>query len=168
MAELRFNPIDVAALLRDSAAAGDRRPTFDQQIARMGKANGLSDEAAMDAAMGRTPLDSSAGGDIPPGLWLVKDDGIYLMSNAELQGEPKVVYAQGYDPKSGDVWEKSRDAVGGDDMCEFVPADAFADVTAENCVAAVVRVTPNALSFGILQGTRQPGPRRRDFGPKHF
>ena len=168
MAQLTFNPIDVAALLRDSAAAEKRRPTFDQQIARMGKAKGLTDEGAMEAAMSGAALDHSAGADIPAGLWLVKDDGIYLMSNAEFQDAPKVVYAQGYDPHEGEVWDKCRDVMGGDDMCEFVPADAFADVIAENCVAAVVRVTPNALSFGILQGTRQPGPRRRDFGPKPF
>ena len=168
MAELTFDPIKVAALLRDSAAAEKRRPTFDQQIGRLGAREGLGDEGAMGAAMGGAELDSAAGADIPPGLWLVKDEGVYLMSNGEVRGEPKVVYAQGYDPHQGEVWDKCQRVMGGDDMFEFVPADAFADVTAENCVAAVVRVSPDALSFGILQGTRQPGPRRRDFGPKPF
>ena len=168
MSELRFNPIDVAALLRDSTAAEKRRPTLDQQITRLAAAKGLSDEAAMGAAMGGAELDHAAGADILAGLWLVKDDGIYLMSNAELQGDPKVVYAQGYDPHQGEVWDKCRQAMGGDDMCEFVPADAFRDVTAEDCVAAVVRVSPTSLSFGVLRTGREAGPRRRDFGPKPF
>lgn len=168
MAELRFNPIDVAALLRESAAAAKRRPTFDQQIGRLGAREGLGDEAAMSAAIGGAELDSTPGADIPPGLWLVKDDGIYLMSNAEPQGAPKVVYAQGYDPHRGEVWDKCREVMGGDDMCEFVPADAFADVTAEDCTAAVVRVTRTTLSIGTLRATPQAGPRRRDFGPKLF
>ena len=68
----------------------------------------------------------------PPGLWLVHDDGIYLMSNGHPgllvdEAGPRhfVVYALGYDPKSDpDVWERSRDAVGGDDFCYFIKADS--------------------------------------------
>lgn len=168
MAELRFNPIEVAALLRESRAAEKRRPTFDQQIGRLAAREGLGDEAAMGAAIGGAALDSAAGADIPPGLWLVKDEGVYLMSNAELQGDPKVVYAHGYDPHQGEVWDKCQRAMGGDDMCEFVPVDAFADVTAENCVAAVVRVSSTSLSFGILQTAPQAGPRRRNWGLRAF
>ncbi len=168
MSELRFDPMGVAALLRDSAAAEKRRPTMDQQITRLGATKGLGDEAAMEAVMGGVALDHAAGADIPAGLWLVKDDGIYLMSNAEQQAEPKVVYARGYDPHQGEVWDKCQRVMGGDDICEFVPADAFRDVTAENCVAAVVRVTSTSLSFGVLQTASQTGPRRRDLGPKPF
>ena len=168
MSELRFNPIDVAALLRDSTAAEKRRPTLDQQIDRLGTTKGLSDEAAMEAAVGGGELDHAAGADIPAGLWLVKDDGVYLMSNAESSGEPKVVYAQGYDPHQGEVWGKCQQVMGGDDMCEFVPADAFADVTAEDCMAAVVRVSPTSLSFGVLRTAPGARPRRHDFGPKPF
>lgn len=58
-----------------------------------------------------------------PSLHLVKDEGIYLMSNGfpgfGVKGErnQKVVYADGFDPAKNDhVWEKSRAAVGGDDF----------------------------------------------------
>ena len=60
------------------------------------------------------------------GVLLVKDEGIYLM-NAYAGGKPPnelgtVVFAESYDPtKDKDVWERSRQAVGGDDFGEFVP-----------------------------------------------
>jgi hypothetical protein len=70
-----------------------------------------------------------------PGLFLVKDDGVYVMSNGEpaLPGTDslnKVVYARGYEalPATASVddrmerYDKVRDAAGGDDFAEFVPA----------------------------------------------
>ena len=60
------------------------------------------------------------------GVLFVKDEGIYIM-NAYAGGKPPnelgtVVFAESYDPtKDEDVWERSRQAVGGDDFGEFVP-----------------------------------------------
>lgn len=57
-----------------------------------------------------------------PALMFVKDDGIYVMSNG-LPGLPigqNVVYAANYDPRKGDVWERCRQAVGGDDFAEYI------------------------------------------------
>jgi len=61
------------------------------------------------------------------GLWLVKDDGIYLMSptaeNFTLGKEKNtVVYAQGYKPTKANkdtLWDKTH-AISGDDFAEFV------------------------------------------------
>lgn len=59
------------------------------------------------------------------GFVFVKDDGIYLM-NAYAGGVPPnelgtVVYANSFDPnKDEQVWERSRQAVGGDDFGEFI------------------------------------------------
>ena len=61
------------------------------------------------------------------GLWLVKDDGIYLMSptaeNFTLGKEKNtVVYAQGYKPTKDNkdtLWDKTY-AISGDDFAEFV------------------------------------------------
>lgn len=74
-----------------------------------------------------------------PGLFLVKDDGIYVMSNGEpgLPGTEtmnKVVYARGYEalPATASVeermarYDKVRDAVGGDDFAELLPAKSLA------------------------------------------
>jgi hypothetical protein len=73
-----------------------------------------------------------------PGLMLVKDDGIYLMSNGEpgLPGTDtvnKVVYARGYEalPATASMeermtrYDKVRDAAGEDDFAEFLPAKSF-------------------------------------------
>jgi len=58
------------------------------------------------------------------GLWLVKDEGIYLMKAfvGSKKEEMPIVYAEGFDPnKDQDVWDRSVDAVGGDDFALFLP-----------------------------------------------
>lgn len=70
-----------------------------------------------------------------PSLFLVKDDGIYLMSAAkEAQrieaDKPNcvVAYAVGFNPKTDeDVWERARDAVGGDDFGEALKLEGFVE-----------------------------------------
>jgi hypothetical protein len=93
---------------------------------------------------------------------LVKDDGVYLMSNVE-SGLPgtetanKVVYARGYEalPATASMeermaqYDKIRDAAGGDDFAEFVPARSLAalepggslqvELSAETMTVSVVR-----------------------------
>ena len=69
------------------------------------------------------------------GLWLVKDDGIYLMSASnsdgrglkKADGKPVVTYARGYDPKyEDDLWDKTY-AVSRDDFAEFIPMGQVLD-----------------------------------------
>jgi len=57
------------------------------------------------------------------GLWLVKDEGIYLMrAFFSTQKNAPIIYAQGFNPnKDDDVWDKSYLAVGGDDFAVFLP-----------------------------------------------
>lgn len=75
--------------MRDSAASEKRRPTFDQQISRMARAKGSREEAATEAAInGDAELDHTAGSDVPAGLWLVKDDGIYLIEQRRPDWRP--------------------------------------------------------------------------------
>tara|TARA_X000000950_G_C13861062_1_gene638753 strand:+ start:229 stop:642 length:414 start_codon:yes stop_codon:yes gene_type:complete len=71
------------------------------------------------------------------GLWLVKDDGIYLMSASnsdgkglkKADGKPVVTYARGYDPKyEDDLWDKTY-AVSRDDFAEFIPIGQVLDET---------------------------------------
>lgn len=95
-----------------------------------------------------------------PGLFLVKDDGIYLMSNGEPgllveEGKPRnrVVYANGYEALSGDVdqrgaqYDKIRAAVGGDDFVELVPLSAVEKVKAGGSV--VINLTPNSMRIEV-------------------
>jgi hypothetical protein len=68
------------------------------------------------------------------GLWLVKDEGIYLMSPTDDRFD-KVVYARGYKPTNGNrdtLWDKTHE-VSRDDFAEFV------------------RLTPNMV-FNVLGG----------------
>jgi len=61
----------------------------------------------------------------------VKDRGIYIMSGSteKMVNERDnkwslAIYAEGYDPgEIPDCWEKSREAVGGDDFVECLPID---------------------------------------------
>jgi hypothetical protein len=71
----------------------------------------------------RKPYTEEASG---PGLFLVKDSGVYLMSaaNEPLRAEGSkgsvVAYAIEHDPSQGDCWEYDRAVCGGDDFGEFV------------------------------------------------
>ena len=56
------------------------------------------------------------------GLWLIKDDGIYLMSPTDKRFR-SVVYAKGYKPTKANrdtLWDKTH-AISGDDFTEFLP-----------------------------------------------
>lgn len=57
-----------------------------------------------------------------PTLWLVKDEGIYLMASAKLKEYPNdnshICYAEGFEPNNPGCWDLCRAAVGGDDFVE--------------------------------------------------
>ena len=125
MTWLAFDVEALRPLYEHAAAAPHREPTYGQRIEAAGgdwdRADALTQEEK-DAAC-------------KPGLTLVKDDGIYLMSNGSpalmdpinrrspngkhLMEVRQVVYAKGYDPRvDPGVWELSRRAVGGDDFAD--------------------------------------------------
>jgi len=58
------------------------------------------------------------------GLWLVKDDGIYVMAPCavrDIDGDGvHVIYADGFHRDEEDIWDKTH-AVSGDDFAEFIP-----------------------------------------------
>lgn len=56
------------------------------------------------------------------GLWWIKDEGTYIMSNGlPALTENHVVYAEGFDADCD--WDLLRDACGGDDFAEFLGDD---------------------------------------------
>jgi hypothetical protein len=78
-----------------------------------------------------------------PGLWLVHDQGVYLMSNA-LDRDPKtapLAYAAGCDPKDEDWWETSRALVGGDDFAEPIEIDAQLRTAVERGLRGAFSIT---------------------------
>lgn len=61
-----------------------------------------------------------------PGLWLVGDEGVYLLSNGKLaEGQKALVcYAEECSPSTNpDFWRYKRRYFGGDDGIEFIDAD---------------------------------------------
>ena len=63
-----------------------------------------------------------------PGLWLVGDNGVYIMSNGKLdEGDrPLVVYSEECHPVGNPDWfDYKRRHFGGDDSIEFIEAERF-------------------------------------------
>jgi hypothetical protein len=61
-----------------------------------------------------------------PGIWLVGDEGVYIMSNGKLaEGErPLVIYSEQCHPAGNpDWWDYKRRHFGGDDGIEFIEAE---------------------------------------------
>ena len=118
-----FNAAKVQKLLEHSRAATLRRMTLDQQM-----------DAHPDVDLFHLPKEAhEPRADVPPGLWLTKDEGIYLMSNGDSNCDLGAVYAQGYreplTPRAsrGEKWQTQRqkiaDAAGPDDFTEFIEDD---------------------------------------------
>ncbi len=87
------------------------------------------------------------GKDEKPGLWLVGDHGVYLMSNGKLLdgAKPLVVYAEGCDPRTNDDWfDVKRRTFGGDDGVDFIDAEQL-----EPMIAAAPEATHLRIAFHL-------------------
>lgn len=94
-----------------------------------------------------------------PALWLVKDEGIYLMSTglypegherALPGGRAAVAYAVGFDPRRDDrldVWDRARDAVGGDDFADPLPLEWVDAAVRARAPEFVLEFTPDAVEL---------------------
>lgn len=96
-----------------------------------------------------------------PGVFLVHDEGVYLMSTGRprLMLDPddqentrsKVAYALGMDPYQ-DGWETAHEmaryVVGGDDFGEFLPAEWLGAVMALELPWILITVNKKSLRFG--------------------
>ncbi len=93
-----------------------------------------------------------------PGLWLVGDQGVYLMSNSKdgvhkptssaENPEHLVAYAHQCDPNGGNDWySNKRSAFGGDDGVEFLEA-GFIEAALANAKNGKMslNVTPSRIS----------------------
>jgi len=112
-------------------------------------------EHALAASAHKESFGQDQGG---PALWLVKDAGVYLMSNGApgqlLPGGDEsvvVVYADGLSDAAN--YDDISDAVGGDDFCEAIPIDA-AFVAALRAAPAghVLVVSLSADTIGVAIG----------------
>jgi hypothetical protein len=105
-----------------------------------------------------------------PRVMLVKDEGIYLMSNGlprdilnggsdELGAHSFVAYADGYNPAGQDPGElhmKCRAAVGGDDFSEPIELEGFETALANpNVTGLALRVTPETIDLVVYEVKRR-------------
>ena len=85
-----------------------------------------------------------------PAVWLVGDQGVYLMSNGRPGATAPVAYATGINPDIDEFdgwWERKRAAYGGDDGCDALPITTF-DVVLANDPGKFIalEVTPGSIS----------------------
>ena len=94
---------------------------------------------------------------------LVKDSGIYIMSGAYENltgpdGEVNLVaYAMGFEPSTEDLYQRTRDAAGGDDFCEPLPLDGKMVNQVIDGYGFFVAFEGNSLKYGTYS------PHRRYF-----
>ncbi|MCO6180952.1 DUF3085 domain-containing protein [Ciceribacter sp. RN22] len=90
--------------------------------------------------------------DARPGLWLVGDEGVYVMSSGKLaEGQrPLVVYAEECNPKTDpDYWHTKRRYFGGDDGVEFIDAVELERLTAAAPDATHLLITMDDTSLSL-------------------
>jgi hypothetical protein len=93
------------------------------------------------------------GKDEKPGLWLVGDEGVYILSNGKLAEEqrPLVVYAEECDPKTNpDYWHYKRQHFGADDSIDFLEAKMLVTLIAAAPDATDITVTMTDDSIAIM------------------
>lgn len=91
-----------------------------------------------------------------PGLWLVGDEGVYVMSNGKLaEGQrPLAVYAEECDPKTNpDYWHYKRQHFGGDDGVEFLGAEMLMKLINASPLAThmTIVMSDSSLSIRLLR-----------------
>lgn len=132
MAVLRFRWADVAPIYAHAVASPRFSMSFSEQIDVVSQALGVSDDEAigrLGEAAAKQALANASG---EPGLFLVGDRGVYLMSAGQpilSDGSPHgsvVAYADGIDPDVDDDWyEAKRRTFGGDDGADKLPLSFF-------------------------------------------
>lgn len=92
------------------------------------------------------------GKDEKPGVWLVGDEGVYVMSNGKLaEGQrPLVVHAEECDPKTNpDYWHYKRRHFGGDDGIDFLDAEMLVKLIAATPAATHLTIATTDDSMSI-------------------
>lgn len=163
--ELIFDGPSVDALIQETLQARRHIPTFGQRVERYLQLAHLpvpNDAQAianvefspeLEAFLESDPRTPDATGAceedlVPAGLHLVKDSGIYLLSNADSGTSklPHVVYAQGFD-STADSYLVDMVA-GGDDFTEFIDLPSHYELLARQH-DLVINMTDAALTIWV-------------------
>lgn len=151
-------------------AASDRRPTFAQNSELCGGDWGALDKVTAEQRCAA----------VKPALQIVKDSGIYIMSNGS-PGLPhqrpapngrgmidciRVVYGRGFnaetDDEDGGLWDRCRMAAGGDDFVEEIGHDLCKRIFAieEEGLILRVRFADESMSLEVLTDPQQRRAKR--------
>lgn len=125
---LTFNVGEVRRLMEHAKAATSHRPSYEDQFKPEYHLGGVVKMKSGWPDPDNLNLDA-----IPAGLWLVKDKGIYLLSNGNPglliesgEGRHLVVYAVECNPDTNeDYWEIGQSIMGGDDCVITLPISMF-------------------------------------------
>lgn len=136
------------ALVSHARSAKEHRPTYDQ----------LFDEDLLKDGCEAGEHDCADLTKVPPGLLLVKDQGVYLMSNgisdsadADKKSNP-VVYAHQCDPKLNpqNYYDVAREIAGGDDFVEFIDIEVFESAIHDGAETLLIDMNENSMEVAIL------------------
>ncbi|MER8929778.1 DUF3085 domain-containing protein [Mesorhizobium sp. M0700] len=128
--------------------------TFPLEQVREIIARGISD-AATSGGYRNPHYGLSPGKDEKPGLWLVGDEGVYLLSNGILAKDqrPLIVYADECNPATNpDFWHYKRQHFGGDDGIDFLDAAELERlmVAAPSATHLRIEMTDTSMSLGLM------------------
>ncbi|MEQ1945276.1 DUF3085 domain-containing protein [Mesorhizobium sp. VNQ89] len=109
-------------------------------------------DALMNGGFRNPHYGLAPGKDEKPGVWLVGDEGVYIMSNGKLaEGQRSlVVYAEECDPKTNpDYWHYKRQYFGGDDGIDFLDAEMLVRLIGAMPLATHLMITMTDDSMSI-------------------
>lgn len=153
---LHFDGTTARRLLAHSVAAAARGTTMGQLFEGACRRDGLDVDPDGDRMPGAGEADPSK---VPPGLWLVGDQGVYLMSNGTpgLRGRDGAADAAVAAETRGEgAHEAKRASFGGDDGVEFLDAAMIAEALAlGNAAWMCLEVGPGGI--GPARPTRRDG-----------
>jgi len=129
--------------------------TFPLEKVREIIARGISD-AATNGGYRNPHYGLSPGKDEKAGLWLVGDEGVYLLSNGNLAKDQRalVCYAEECDPSTNqDYWHYKRRHFGGDDGVDFLDAVELERLMAASPSATHLRIemTDTSMSLSLMR-----------------
>lgn len=154
--KLHFDADAVRQLLAHAVGAPAHRPTFEQLFDGACRKDGHTIDPLTVSDLTRPTGADADVGKVPAGLWLVGDQGIYLMSN----GQPPLLrdgtgsshvlaYAREADPvrNQNTWWTTKRFAFGADDGVVFLEAVfVIAMLAASRGSLAAIDLTPRQVA----------------------
>lgn len=155
MATISFKLSELHGIAEHARSAPKRRACFSQQFDRdlwkkEYQEQQVSDMDIMTKLKGKQVDEAK----IPRGFWLVKDNGVYVMSNGfpldkKSDGEDmNICFAKGCNPSvDGNWYDTARSKLGGDDGVFFLPLD-FYDISVERGKRTLsINVTASAFKL---------------------